>query len=153
MLVLGSCAADLESARKMAETALENGSALEMFRKLVAAQGGDVSFVDNPQKMAKARFVETIPSPESGYISQIHARLVGEAAVNLGAGRAKKGDAVNHAVGFIILRKVGEQIKAGEPLFAIHANDAAKLAAAKIAVLAAHQFSLVPVKSLPLFYN
>ncbi len=153
MLVLGSRAADLTSARKMAETALENGSAFEMFRKLVAAQGGDVSFVDDPQKMAKARFVESVPSPESGYLSQIHARLIGEAAVELGAGRAKKGDAVDHAVGFIILRKVGEQITAGEPLFVVHANDEARLAAAKTAVLAAHQFSSVPVKSLPLFYN
>jgi len=153
MLVLGSRATNLTTARKMAETALENGSAFEMFRKLVAAQGGDVSFVDDPQKMAKAQFVESVPSPQSGYLSQIHARLIGEAAVELGAGRAKKGDAVDHAVGFIILRKVGEQITAGEPLFVVHANDEVKLAAAKVAVLAAHQFSPAPVKSLPLFYN
>jgi pyrimidine-nucleoside phosphorylase len=152
MLVLGERAADLESARKMAEAAVANGSAFEMFRKLVAAQGGDVSYVDQPEKMAKARYIESVPSPESGYLSEIHARLIGEASVELGAGRAKKSDPVDHAVGFIILHKVGEQVRVGEPLFIVHANDTARLAEAKKAVLAAHRFSAVPVEPLPLFY-
>jgi pyrimidine-nucleoside phosphorylase len=103
--------------------------------------------------MAKARLVETVPSPESGYLSQIHARIIGEAAVELGAGRAKKGDPVDHAVGFMILRKVGEKVQAGEPLFIVHANDEGRLAAAKKAVLAAHRFSPAPVPPLPLFYE
>jgi pyrimidine-nucleoside phosphorylase len=153
MLVLGERAADLESARNLAEAVVANGSAFEMFRKLVAAQGGDVSYVDQPEKMAKARYVESVPSPESGYLSEIHARLIGEAAVELGAGRAKKSDSVDHAVGFIILHKVGAQVRMGEQLFIVHANDLAKLAEAKKAVLAAHQFSAVPVEPLPLFYS
>jgi pyrimidine-nucleoside phosphorylase len=132
---------------------VKNGSAFEMFRKLVAAQGGDVSYVDQPGKMAKARLVEPVPSPESGCLSQIHARMIGEAAVELGAGRAKKGDPVDHAVGFMILRKVGEKVQSGEPLFVVHANDEGRLAAAKKAVLAAHQFSAAPVPPLPLFYE
>ncbi len=111
MLALGGRAANLESGRRMAEGAVKNGSAFEMFRKLVAAQGGDVSYVDQPGKMAKARLVEPVPSPESGCLSQIHARIIGEAAVELGAGRAKKGDPVDHAVGFMILRKVGEKVQ------------------------------------------
>ncbi len=153
MLALGGRAADLESGRRMAEGAVKNGSAFEMFRKLVAAQGGDVSYVDQPGKMAKARLVEPVPSPESGCLSQIHARIIGEAAVELGAGRAKKGDTVDHAVGFMILRKVGEKVQSGEPLFVVHANDEGRLAAAKKAVLAAHQFSAAPVPPLPLFYE
>ncbi len=153
MLVLGRRANHLEVARSMAESAIANGSAWQAFRKLVAAQGGDVSYVDSPQKMENARISETVPSPESGYLSQINARVIGEASVDLGAGRAKKGDPIDHAVGFEILRKVGDRVEQGQPLFVIHANDAAKLAQARQAVLTAHRFSPTPVPALPLFYE
>jgi pyrimidine-nucleoside phosphorylase len=153
MLVLGGRAANLETARKLAEAAVENGSAFEMFRQLVTAQGGDVSYVDKPDKMEKARLTENVPASESGFLFQIHARIIGEAAVDLGAGRAKKSDPVDHAVGFEILHKVGEYVKAGEELFIVHANDEEKLKRAKEAVLAAHSFSEKAVKPLPLFYN
>jgi len=153
MLVLGKRAVDLQAARELAERAVANGSAWQKFRQLVAAQGGDVSYVDSPQKLENARIVETVPSPESGYLSEINARMVGEASVDLGAGRAKKGDPIDHAVGFEILRKVGERVEAGQPLFVIHANDAAKLAQARQSVLVAHVFSQAPAPALPLFYN
>jgi pyrimidine-nucleoside phosphorylase len=120
---------------------------------LVQAQGGDVSFVDHPEKLPQARLVETVPAPHSGWLSQIDARTVGEASVALGAGRAKKTDPVDHAVGFMILHKVGDRVQQGEPLFVVHANDEAKAAAAKDAVLAAHAFSDSPVPPLPLFYE
>ncbi len=153
MLVLGKRAADLQAARGMVEFSLANGSAWQKFRQLVAAQGGDVSYVDQPEKMENARFVETIPSPESGYLSQIDARTVGEAAVDLGAGRAKKGDPIDHAVGFEILCKVGDWVEKGQPLFIVHASQPEKLAHARQAVLAAHKFCQTPVPPLPLFYG
>ena len=153
MLVLGGRAADLESARKLAEAAVENGSAFEKFRQLVSTQDGDVSYVDQPDKMERARLMVSVPSPESGFLAQIHARMIGEAAVDLGAGRAKKNDPVDHAVGFEILHKVGEYVNAGEELFIVHANDEEKLKRAKEVVLAAHLFSEKAVKPLPLFYN
>ena len=153
MLLLGERAADLASARQMAEAAIADGSAFAKFRELVIAQGGDVSYVDNPEKLPKANLIETVNAPRNGSLSQIHARLVGEAAVALGAGRAKKGDPVDHAVGFIIHHNVGDEIKAGEPLFTIHANDAARLEQARAEVLKAHVFSDAPVEPLPLFYE
>jgi pyrimidine-nucleoside phosphorylase len=91
--------------------------------------------------------------PQKGYIAQIQARTVGEAAVALGAGRARKSDPIDHAVGFVIHRKVGEQVEKGEPLFTIHANDKEKLAEARAAILSAHAFSTEPVERLPLFYE
>lgn len=153
MLVLGDRAGDLPSARQLAQAAVENGSAFEKFRRLVIAQGGDVSYLDQPEKMEQARFTAEIPSPETGYLSQINARLIGEAAVDLGAGRAKKSDLIDHEVGFEILRKVGDYVKAGELLFVVHANSAKKLEIAQKAVLEAHSFSEKAVKPLPLFYN
>jgi pyrimidine-nucleoside phosphorylase len=153
MLVLGRRAADLSEGRTMAERSISDGSALEKLRVLVRAQGGDVSYIDDPSKFSKAVYIEEVKSPRSGYLSEVQARTVGEAAVTLGAGRAKKSDPVDHAVGFLIYHKVGERVEAGEPLFAIHANDKSKLSEARQTVLAAHQFSEEPVQKLPLFYN
>jgi pyrimidine-nucleoside phosphorylase len=153
MLVLGRKAADFAEGRAMAEKAIADGSAFEKFRQLIHAQGGDVSYVDNPDKMAKASMVEVVPAPKSGWIQQVHAGEVGEAAVSLGAGRAKKGDPVDHAVGFIIHRKVGDRIEAGQPLFTIHANNAAVKPEVQARVAAAHVISDKPVPALPLFYE
>jgi pyrimidine-nucleoside phosphorylase len=153
MLVLGKRAKDLDEGRVMAEKSIADGSALEKLRVLVNAQDGDVSFVDDISRFPRAKFVEVVKAPRSGSISQVHARSVGEAAVTLGAGRAKKSDSVDHAVGFVIHHKVGDKVQKGEPLFTIHANDEAKLAEAREAVLAAHSFSDSVVTPLPLFYS
>ncbi|MEP7135185.1 MAG: thymidine phosphorylase [Chloroflexota bacterium] len=153
MLVLGKRAKDLEEGRAMAEKAIADGTGFEKFRVLVQAQGGDVSYVDDTSKFPRAKFVEVVNAPRNGFISEVQARSVGEAAVILGAGRAKKSDAVDHAVGFIIHKKVGDQVTMGEPLFTIHANDEAKLTEAREAVLAAHSVSDTVVPPLPLFYQ
>lgn len=153
VLLLGQRAKDLDEARTMAERSIADGSALKTLHLLVEAQGGDVSYVDDPSKFGRAKFVEVVKAPRNGFISQVHARIVGEAAVTLGAGRAKKGDPVDHAVGFIIHKKVGDEVQEGEPLFEVHANDEMKLADARTEVLSAHQFSDKSVPSLPLFYE
>lgn len=153
VLALGGRAKDLDEGRALAERSIQNGSALEKLRLLVRAQGGDVSYVDDTSKFERATLVEVVEAPRGGFISQVHARTVGEAAVALGAGRAKKGDPIDHAVGFLILKKVGDAVREGEPLFEVHANDEAKLKEAREAVLSAHQFSNEPVPPLPLFYE
>lgn len=153
LLLLSKRAGDLNEARALVEKSIADGSALEKLRVLVQAQGGDVSYVDDPSRFPKAEFVEVVMAPRNGYVAEIQARSVGEAAVTLGAGRAKKSDPVDHAVGFVIHHKVGDQVEAGEPLFTIHANDEAKLAEAREVVLAAHKFSDTPTERLPLFYS
>jgi pyrimidine-nucleoside phosphorylase len=121
VLVVGQRAKDLDEGRAMAEKCIANGSALEKFRVLVQAQGGDVSYVNDISKFARAKYVEVVNAPRSGFISKVHARLVGEASVVLGAGRAKKSDTIDHAVGILIYKKVGDKVEIGEPLFEIHA--------------------------------
>src|SRR5512147_932132 len=116
MLVLGQRAKDLAEGRSMAERSIADGSAFEKLRVLVQAQGGDVSYVDDVSKFPHAKFVEVVMAPRSGSISQVQARSVGEAAVTLGAGRAKKSDAVDHAVGFVLHKKVGDKVTQGESL-------------------------------------
>jgi pyrimidine-nucleoside phosphorylase len=153
MLVVGKRVRDLNEGRVLAEKSVANGSALEKFRVLVQAQGGDISYVDEPEKLPQAKIVEQVKSNQSGYLAQVDARGIGEAAVSLGAGRAKKSDEVDHAVGFIVHHKVGEKVEQGEPLFSIYANDEKKQAEAREQVLGAHIFSSTPVAPLPLFYD
>jgi len=153
MLVLGERAANLEEGRQMAEAAIASGAGFEKFRVLVQAQGGDVAFVDDPRKFPPARFIETVNADCSGYLSRVHARLIGEASVNLGAGRARKGDPVDHSVGFVIHHKVGDQVEKGQALFTIHANNPEKLKEARESVLQAFKCSDSPVERLPLFYE
>jgi pyrimidine-nucleoside phosphorylase len=137
----------------LAESKLKDESAFKMFRALVGAQGGDVSYIDDPEKLPKASLIEDVPAPKSGYLKGINAQIIGETSVELGAGRAKKGDPIDHAVGIVVHHKVGERVKKGEALFTLHANDEAKLAAARARVLAAHTWSAKKVKPLKHSYG
>lgn len=153
LLLLAGKADTLEQARQMCAAALSDGRAWEKFRTLVKAQGGDVAYVDDPTRLPKAPFIETVSAPRSGYIAQIHARIVGETAVQLGAGREKKGDPIDPSVGILIHHNVGDYVEAGQPLFSVHAGSRESLTAARDALLAAHTWSSAPVDPLPLFYE
>jgi pyrimidine-nucleoside phosphorylase len=153
MLVLGKIAVTLPEARFIADKAINEGQAWEHFRQLVTAQGGDVAYIDHPERLPKAPFVETVFAPRTGFLAQINARIVGETSVRLGAGRMKKGDPIDHAVGLEILHSVGNYVEAGEALFIVHANHPSLLGEARERVLSAHQWSEDPVEPLPLFYG
>lgn len=153
MLVLGKKADSLDAARSQALLAIENRTAWEKFRQLIAAQGGDLTYVDNPARLPAASIVKTLHAQQDGYILGIHARLVGEAAVLLGAGRARKEDAIDHAAGIEVHIKVGDFVKSGAPLLTLHANDEARLQEAFTHLEPALAWSSEPVDPLPLFYG
>ncbi len=153
MLVLGKKAKDLKEAKILAKNTLENKSAWNKFRELVIAQGGDVSFIDNPKKLPEASIRHEVKADRAGYISQIHARTVGETAVDLGAGRAKKTDSIDLSVGILVHNKVGEQISKNDVLFTILSNDSEKVKAAEIRLIKCVGWSDTPYESLPLFYG
>jgi pyrimidine-nucleoside phosphorylase len=148
MLVLGKKAENEEQGRALSQAALDGGPAWESFKALVTAQGGDVRTIEEPDRLPRAARVETVSAPRSGYLSRINARIIGETAVFLGAGRAKKGDPVDHAVGIEIFHNVGDLVEAGEALFAIHANDEGRLAESRQRLLEAHSWSSEPVEPL-----
>lgn len=143
--------ADLSDVRPMLEKRLKDGSAWDVFKKLIAAQGGDVSQIEQPDKLPSAPVVVDVVAPRGGYLASIDAREIGLAAVDLGAGRQKKGDSVDHAVGVLVHRKVGELIHAGELLFTIHARTQAAVDQAQMRILSAHQW--VDKIGLPIFYD
>ena len=153
MLVLGEKAPDLDAARKMAEKALAQEAAWEKFRALVRAQGGDVGYIDHPEKLPKAPFIETVTSPVNGWVSGIHARLIGEAAVRMGAGRARKGDPIDLSVGVVLPVKVGDRVKQGQQLFTLHASSPESLVQARSDILSAFSWSSQQVEPLPLVYG
>jgi pyrimidine-nucleoside phosphorylase len=153
MLRLGGKVANEDEGRKLAEEALDTGRAWQTFRTLVRAQGGDLAYVDDPELLPRASLVEPVLAQVSGYAQEIHARLVGEASVHLGAGRLRKGDPIDHAVGILVHTKVGERVEDGQPLFTIHANDQASLAEARQTLLEAAIICEQPVDPLPLFYG
>jgi len=153
MLTLGGISPDAEAGKRLAKKTIQDGSAWENFRKLVIAQSGDVSFIDDPARLPSADIIETINSPQFGYLSEINALTVGKTAVALGAGRSRKGDPIDHAVGIVIHHKVGNWVEVGEPLFTLHARDRVTFESAKQNILDAHSFSPDPVEPLPLFYG
>jgi pyrimidine-nucleoside phosphorylase len=153
LLMVGEKAHDLDEARRMAEKALVEGKALQAFRRLVEAQGGDASYVDDPGKFPAAPVIQTVKAQRAGYLLGINACEVGETAVLLGAGRAKKGDPIDYRVGIIVHHKVGEWVEVGQPLFTVHASGPDKIAQASERLLAAHQWSCEPCSSLPLSYG
>ncbi len=153
MLMLGGVAPNEVAAREKAVAALDGGAAWERFCTLVDAQGGDVAFVESPDRLPKAPLVETVASPRSGFIAEVHARIVGETVVELGGGRATKGDPIDHSVGVEVLHDVGDHVSAGDPLFTVHATSQKRLVEAKAAVMGAHGWSDEPIEPLPLFYG
>ncbi len=152
LLLAGGCESE-EEGRGMLLDALSSGRALDKFARLVEAQGGDAGVVERPEIMPQARLVETLYAPQVGYIAAIDAMEIGLTAMLLGAGRAKKGQPIDHAVGVVLKHKVNDYVEQGEPLLVIHANDEAKLEEAKERLLAAYTWSDSPVEPPPLIYH
>ena len=123
MLILGNVVNDLETARKMAQEKIDDGSAMMKFKELIVSQGGDVSYIDNPDKLAKAQFIFPIKAERAGWIEVVDAKEVGESSVEIGAGRSKKGDRIDPAVGIMVRVKIGDYVEPGATLFEVHVNE------------------------------
>lgn len=141
-------------ARARAERALAEGSALEVFRRMVEAQGGDPRVVDDPDGLLPWAPVELpILSPSGGFLAAVDAEALGRASADLGAGRRRKQDPIDPAVGIVFRPKVGDPIGVGEELGRVHARteDAARAAASR--VLSALVISGEPVGPVPLVHG
>ena len=144
---------DSAQTRAELETRLHDGSALAVFRKLVEAQGGDVAMVDDPALLPTAAIIESVTASAGGIVQGVDALGVARAAFDLGAGREKKTDDIDPAVGVQVFVKVGETVRAGQTIAEIHANDAAKVEGARAELLRAISLGTTPHDPLPLFYG
>lgn len=122
MLVLGGKAASLEIASGLAEDALRDGRALNAFKQLITAQGGDASVVDDLRKLPQAKYRIAVKAAESGIVDQIDTNALGLAAMQLGGGRAKKDDILDLAVGLVLHKKLGTPVTKGDTLVTLHAD-------------------------------
>lgn len=129
---------EIGRAREVLRVRLASGAALDKFRAMVVAQGGDVGAIDDLSRLPQASRVIGVVSPHDGYVSQIDATKVGLASVYLGAGREKAGAPVDPAVGIEVLKFVGDPVSNGEPLARLHVNDDQKLGAAQRTLLSAY---------------
>lgn len=151
LLLLAGAETEAARARRRLEALLDGGAARARLAALVAAQGGDPSVVDDPRgRLPRAPLQVPLPAPASGYVAGLDALAVGGAAVLLGAGRQRKGQPVDPAVGIVLHRKVGEAVREGEPLATIHARDAASAAAAAARLRDAYAISAFPPPTTPL---
>ncbi|HZL46903.1 MAG TPA: thymidine phosphorylase [Opitutaceae bacterium] len=124
---LAGVAGSTLSAKQTVQRHLSDGSALEKFKELVQAQGGDVSYIDHPEKFPQAKHIRKLPAPKRGYVHTINAAMIARGVHLLGAGRQFPHDKIDYAVGVSEIKKVGTQVKQGEPLMMIHYDDEAKL--------------------------
>ncbi|MDR7075211.1 pyrimidine-nucleoside phosphorylase [Neobacillus niacini] len=122
MVYIAEKASSLDEARTMLENVIKDGSALEKLKVFLSSQGGDASIVDDPSKMPQAQFTFELEAKEDGYVSEIVADEVGTAAMILGAGRATKESVIDLAVGLVLRKKIGDQVKKGESLVTIYSN-------------------------------
>lgn len=148
-LCLGGLAVSLKAARARLEELLLSGQALGKFREWVAAQGGDPRVVDEPELLPQAPQKIPVLSPRAGYVVQINALAVGEAARALGAGRRRKEEGVDPAVGVLLVAKTGSRVEAGEPLAYILAREKG-VAEAQELLAGAFTVAVNPPKTRPL---
>lgn len=128
MLLLAGVAKDAGEAREKLAATIRDGSALEKFREIVVAQGGDGRVCDDAAAvLPRAKFTVEARASRAGFVREVDAMAVALGALRLGAGRIRAEDTVDHAVGFTRLIKVGERVESGGVLGVVHANDEAKL--------------------------
>lgn len=154
MLVLGGKAKDEEEARKILKSHIKDGSALEKFKQMVGAQGGDASQIEFPDTLPAASTLIEVKSAVSGYVEGIQAEEIGVAAMLLGAGRETKESVIDLAVGIHLSKKVSDAVEQGETLAVLHVNNASesKISEAKNKVVEAYRITSEPVAPQPLIY-
>lgn len=127
MIALATDSKDLDANAKMIKEAIRTGAAFEKFKEMVAAQGGDTSYLDDPELFRRSKYIMPVLATESGTIEAIDADMVGSIAVYLGAGRMKKEGEINRTAGITINKKIGDTVTVGETLAYIHTDEDGKV--------------------------
>jgi thymidine phosphorylase len=143
MLILGGLAKDLKEAQAKMDAAIANGSALQKFRDMCTAQGGDARVVDDYSILPTAKKIIAIKASADakGFVSEVDALKCGHAIMALGGGRAAVTDKIDHAVGLADLIKIGTPVAPGTLLCTLHANDDAKATRAEAFLREAIKFT------------
>ena len=150
LLVMTGTVDSFADAERRVEQAVHSGDAVAKLAEVIAAQGGDVRQIEQPELLPIAPVRTMLSAPGSSYIAGIEAERVGLASMRLGAGRFKKGEQIDHRTGFILQAKVGDYREAGEPLVEIHARSESEANSVRDALLACYSWSEASVEAGPL---
>jgi pyrimidine-nucleoside phosphorylase len=122
MLMMAHVASSREEAKEMLHKVIEDKSALNVFKKMVEAQGGDGSYITDPSKFKEVKEVIEVTSSKDGYIEDLEALTLGLVSMKLGGGRATVDDVIDHSVGLVLHKKIGDYVKQGESLLSVYTN-------------------------------
>jgi thymidine phosphorylase len=150
MLVVSQVAPDVDAALEKVRAALASGDGVEMFRRIIANQGGDPTVINDYSRLPSAPDTHTLTAAADGYVQGLEAERIGRAAVALGAGRARMEDAVDHGVGIDVVAPVGTPVRAGDPVLIVHHRAGRGLDAAKSLLSPAILIGPEPPASKPL---
>lgn len=139
--------------KKQVEEVIHNGVALETFKKMVIAQGGDVSYIIDTDKFETAKYVYEVKATKSGYVNKVNAESYGVASSVLGAGRNTLTDIIDVSAGIVLNKKTGEYIKAGETIATLYTNKQNKLGSAEKIILDATEISDVKPVKHPIIFD
>lgn len=153
MLLLGKVVRTREEGKRLLGEKLKNGEGLKKFRELVAAQGGDIRIIDDYKKLPTAKYTTSLIGKENGYIKSIDAYEISKLLLELGGGRKKKDDTIDHSVGFHFLKKRGEKIEKGEPWVKIYYNNKVKGEWIKKELEKAIEITKRPPRKIKLIYQ
>jgi pyrimidine-nucleoside phosphorylase len=153
MLCLGGMVSGIDEGKERSTEALESGRAFERFLKIVAAQGGNLDLHRKGFGLPRAKVSEPLLSSSDGYLTRIDSRIIGEAVRDLGGGRRKMDDSVDHAVGLVVLKRRGDRISRGEHICEIHASSKTAAIEAKNRIINAFEIADDPVLPFPLFLD
>jgi len=152
MAAVAGLADGADAGRERAAGALASGGALERFRRFVEAQGGDPAIVDDPGRLPQAPVTHDVLAARAGTVAAIDAEAIGRAAASVGAGRQRKEDAIDLAVGIDFATQIGASVERGGVVARVLAGDDAAARRAGDAVLAALEWSDGPVDPPPLVH-
>ncbi|MDD7592853.1 MAG: thymidine phosphorylase [Peptoniphilaceae bacterium] len=139
MLLAGEKAESREEAEAMVQEAVTSGRALQKLKAMVQNQGGDVAALDDLSKLPQATLEQDVVATQTGVVVAIDAETIGKASLALGAGRRRKEDAIDPAVGLVLSKKVGDAVTAGDSLVTLYANDPERVEEAEGLVREAYQ--------------
>ena len=125
---------------------IKNGKAYNKFLELIQNQNGNIKYIKNTDKFEKAKYIIPVVSDKDGYVEKLNAERVGKISVNLGAGRIKKEDSIDKAVGIVLNKKISDKVKEGDILAFIYANNEEKGNQAAKDLQEVYEISKEPVK-------
>ena len=153
LLTKSKVASSKTEAIQLMQNAIADGSALNKLKELIIAQKGNPDCINDYALLPTASIIEPLLSQQTGYIQRIKTQELAIACKILGAGREKKTDAIDFAVGVILNKKVGDKVELNEKLLDIHANDPEKLKIAKEMLQQAFIFTNSQTNPVPLIHK